>query len=166
MPAVSPTSLLERTDDDLFKDSTMTFGEHLEELRSSLFKSAIALFVGFLVGMYCADWVVKRIQDPLVAALENYYQTQAAAELSLDLAARAERGETLPAGLMDEATIKELLVKEGLLFEEALIAPYDVLREIQRKDPKLLPDLKLPETDGASQLSREQMVPIMIWRKA
>jgi sec-independent protein translocase protein TatC len=163
---VSPTSLLERTDDDLFKDSTMTFGEHLEELRSSLFKAAVSLFVGFLVGMYCADWVVKRIQDPLVAALENYYQNQAAAELSVELAERAERGEKLPAGLTDEAAIKELLVKEGLLFEEALIAPHDVLREIQRKDPQLLPGVEIPAADSAVQLSREHMVPIMIWRKA
>ena len=38
-------------DDDLFKDSTMTFGEHLEELRACLFRAAIGLAIGVLIGL-------------------------------------------------------------------------------------------------------------------
>ena len=34
-------------EDDLFKPTSMTFGEHLEELRSSLFKAVVALAIGF-----------------------------------------------------------------------------------------------------------------------
>lgn len=67
-------------DDDLFKDSVMTFGEHLEELRSCLFKAVIGLFVGFLIGLYFADWVVNVIQAPLVTALQQYYLEDALAE--------------------------------------------------------------------------------------
>jgi sec-independent protein translocase protein TatC len=169
---VAPTSLLERTDDDLFKDSTMTFGEHLEELRSSLFKAAVALFVGFLVGMYYGDWVVQRIQDPLTKALTRYYQQDAATELKAELELRKQNGMAVPPefldenGNVDESAIKQLLVQEGLLFEEALIAPEEVLREIKQHNPKLLRGVEVPAAETGNGLKRENMVRIMLWRKA
>ena len=36
--------MLKKPDDDLFKDSTMTFGEHLEELRVCLWKATLGLY--------------------------------------------------------------------------------------------------------------------------
>ena len=44
-------------DDDHFKDSTMTFGEHLEELRVCLVRALLGLAVGTLIGLYTADQV-------------------------------------------------------------------------------------------------------------
>ena len=41
--------------EDLFADSTMTFGEHLEELRQCLFRAAIGLVVGVGFGLFLAD---------------------------------------------------------------------------------------------------------------
>ena len=41
-------------DDDLFKDSVMTFGEHLEELRSCLWKAVLGLVIGVIIGLYLA----------------------------------------------------------------------------------------------------------------
>ena len=60
-------------EDDLFKESTMTFGEHLEELRTCLFKSLIGLVVGFIVGLMVGGYVVNFIQRPLTHALDHYY---------------------------------------------------------------------------------------------
>ena len=40
-----------KTDKDLFEESTMTFGEHLEALRKCLFKSVIALIAGTAIGL-------------------------------------------------------------------------------------------------------------------
>ncbi len=59
--------------DDLFESSKMTFGEHLEELRTCLVKSLIGLAIGFLIALLFANWVVKQIQVPLSQALEKYY---------------------------------------------------------------------------------------------
>ena len=56
-------------EDDLFKESTMTFGEHLEELRTCLFKSLIALVIGFIVGLMVGGRVANFIQLPLSNAL-------------------------------------------------------------------------------------------------
>ncbi len=56
-------------DDDLFQDSTMTFGEHLEELRACLFRAAIGLAIGFLIGLAVSKQVVEIIKAPMERAL-------------------------------------------------------------------------------------------------
>ena len=61
-----------RTDEDLFQESTMTFGEHLEELRGSLFRAIAGLAIGFLLGCLVANYVVAWIQTPVLEALEDY----------------------------------------------------------------------------------------------
>ncbi len=55
----------ERREDDLFRESTMTFGQHLEELRGCLFKSVMGLAVGFVIGLSIGGYVVQFIQQPL-----------------------------------------------------------------------------------------------------
>ena len=61
-------------DEDLFRDSTMTFGEHLEELRGALFRAVIGLSIAVGIGLYFGDSVVGLIQYPLKKALVKYYQ--------------------------------------------------------------------------------------------
>ena len=51
--------------DNLFEQSTMTFGSHLEELRGALIKALTGLLVGFLIGLYFANFVVEIIKVPL-----------------------------------------------------------------------------------------------------
>jgi sec-independent protein translocase protein TatC len=62
-------------DEDLFKDSTMTFGEHLEELRAALFKSLLFTLLAFILVVSCgwATDAVNFIQIPLTDALERFY---------------------------------------------------------------------------------------------
>lgn len=59
--------------DDLFEKSSMTFGEHLEELRRALAKAAIWLGIGMILGLMVADRIVKYIETPLKAAIQEYY---------------------------------------------------------------------------------------------
>ncbi|EMI15431.1 Sec-independent protein translocase, TatC subunit [Rhodopirellula maiorica SM1] len=58
--------------DDLFENSTMTFGEHLEELRSSLVKAIMWLGVGLCVGLFFANDVIRFIQAPLQGAIQQF----------------------------------------------------------------------------------------------
>ena len=44
-----------KRDEDLFQDTTMTFGEHLEELRFSLFEAVLGLAIGEAVVFYDAS---------------------------------------------------------------------------------------------------------------
>jgi len=63
---------LSRPKDDLFENSTMTFGEHLEDLRHSLFRAMIWLAGGLLIGLFFANDVVRFVQMPLEGAIEQF----------------------------------------------------------------------------------------------
>ncbi len=58
-------------EDDLFRHSTMTFGEHLEELRGALFRCMAGLILGFLIALPIAGHVVRWIKLPLQNALKR-----------------------------------------------------------------------------------------------
>jgi sec-independent protein translocase protein TatC len=79
-----------RPDDDLFAETTMSFGEHLEELRVCLFKSVLGLLLGFFIGLALANLVVEYIQTPLKKALENHFISKAIGDL------QSEYGAELP----------------------------------------------------------------------
>jgi sec-independent protein translocase protein TatC len=62
-----------KPNDDLFGGSTMTFGEHLEELRACLFRGVMGIAAGCLIGFFIANSVVRFFQSPLERAMERYY---------------------------------------------------------------------------------------------
>ncbi len=59
--------------EDLFEPTKMTFGEHLEELRTCLVRALLGLAIGFLVGLTFAGSVVRQIEEPLKRALEKFH---------------------------------------------------------------------------------------------
>ena len=70
--------------DDLFEGGTMSFGEHLEELRVCLFRSILGIVVGCLIGLFVAERVVRFFEGPLETALEAHYLTRAQKEVADD----------------------------------------------------------------------------------
>jgi sec-independent protein translocase protein TatC len=91
--------------EDLFSDTTMTFGEHLEELRVCLVRALMGLGIGMLVGLFLADTVVIWIQVPLIRALKQHYSIMA-----------EERLETLWGGEVS-AEVTAMAVEQGYTFE-------------------------------------------------
>ncbi|TWT37833.1 Sec-independent protein translocase protein TatCy [Posidoniimonas corsicana] len=73
-----------RSDEDLFEQSKMSFGEHLEELRATLWKCVVALAIASLFGFYWGDELVRFIQAPLQDALDTYRVTEAAESTGLE----------------------------------------------------------------------------------
>lgn len=63
-------------EDDLFRKSTMSFGEHLDELRGALVRSAVGLVVALLVAFPFADNVVLFVEQPLTRALARLEQAR------------------------------------------------------------------------------------------
>lgn len=57
---------------DLFADSTMSFGEHLEALRGHLFRCVIYLLVACIPAAYLAEDVLDLATAPINAALQEY----------------------------------------------------------------------------------------------
>ncbi len=100
-------------EDDLFRGSSMTFGEHLEELRKRLFRAAAWLGVGVIIGTIMGERVVHWIETPLTNALTNFYKNQAIAKYNGNI----------PPG-------DQQLLDEGYLSEALYIEPAAVLSAI------------------------------------
>jgi len=76
--------MAKKPSDDLFEKSTMSFGEHLEELRVCLFRGVVGVVLGVVVGLFVANWVVRFFQGPLEKAMERYYVSKALGDLAHD----------------------------------------------------------------------------------
>jgi sec-independent protein translocase protein TatC len=61
---------------DLFDESTMSFGEHLEVLRYHMFYAIIGVAVGVGVSLYFGRDLVGIVQKPIDDALESYWENQ------------------------------------------------------------------------------------------
>lgn len=59
---------------DLFDDSTMSFGEHLEELRTHLWKAIIGLTLFTIIAFFFSDKVLHWIVTPVTQSMEKIGQ--------------------------------------------------------------------------------------------
>jgi len=57
---------------DLFDDTTMSFGEHLEVLRRHLWKAIIGLVVCVIAALFFGNYVVALVRSPIDAALQQH----------------------------------------------------------------------------------------------
>ncbi|NDC52857.1 MAG: twin-arginine translocase subunit TatC [Planctomycetia bacterium] len=99
-------------DDDLFQSSTMTFGEHLEELRGCLVRATAGLAVAVLLGFFVAQPVVKLIEEPLRRALGHYYTKRSIETFD----AWKPRGDGPPLPYSREEVV-DAVERHGLTFE-------------------------------------------------
>jgi sec-independent protein translocase protein TatC len=155
-------------EDDLFKHTSMTFGEHLEELRSALFKAVISLAIGFGIGLYFAPDVVRLIQSPLEKALKEYYSEEALEYVN----------SRLPEQFRNNKAVEEMVLKEHLIPQEYFVEPSAMLDQLRKKYPQTFSGVELPkpataaEAPGGSQerqpakpaFSRDDLVAIPLWR--
>ncbi|MFM1902346.1 MAG: hypothetical protein RLZZ440_246 [Planctomycetota bacterium] len=152
------------TEDDLFQSSTMTFGEHLEELRGCLIRAAAGLMLGVVVGFLVARPVVRLIEEPLRRALGDYYSKRA-----IETAA-GWTGSALPYSA-DE--IRDAIENRGLSFELREVHPDRLARALDRPgatadaaaDPPAAPPAAAaagPATPG--RFDAEGLVPILLWQ--
>jgi sec-independent protein translocase protein TatC len=58
---------------DLFDDTTMTFGEHLEVLRIHLWKAILGLVAGTIIAFFISRPIIIAIQVPVIAALDHHF---------------------------------------------------------------------------------------------
>ncbi len=128
----------EPREDDLFRESTMTFGQHLEELRACLVKSALGLAAGFVIGLMVGGYVVQFIQQPLSRALTKYYQKESVQRMQGELEKMKESGRALP---WTTEQIKERVEKEHLLANEVYVDPTEMLQELKKAYPTQFKDV-------------------------
>lgn len=102
--------MAKRSENDLFSSSTMTFGEHLEELRVCLTKAVFGLLLGTVVGFFVAKYVVNFIETPVLEALKRYMVEAAKEELKQKYGAEVPENALK---ILDE----RVLVVEEVFFE-------------------------------------------------
>jgi sec-independent protein translocase protein TatC len=149
-----------KSDKDLFEESTMTFGEHLEALRTCLFKSVVGLVAGTAIGLYFGGSVVNFIQSPLQDALTEYYKKQSVEQVKKKLGDLESAGQDLP---VSETQVSDLS-QQGLLAEEIYVDPVEVLRQLKETDPQRFGHFDVPPHDPQKELSKDQLARIYIWR--
>lgn len=159
-------------EDDLFKHTSMTFGEHLEELRASLFKAVISLAIGFGIGLYFAPTIVQLIQSPLEKALTTYYQAEAIEYINT----------RLPEDLRHNPAVEKIVLEDGLVPEEAFVAPGEMLDQLRNKYPRTFAGVDLPpgtaasspdtqvepsgdKPDAKATLTKDDLIRVFLWRK-
>jgi sec-independent protein translocase protein TatC len=114
--------MAKKPNDDLFEKSTMTFGEHLEELRVCLFRGVFGLALGCLIGFFIANWVVRFFQKPLERAMEQYYVEKAVADYGILF--QTDPPVEVKRQILDEGLIPEPIQIEPARLAEALRLTY------------------------------------------
>jgi len=59
--------------EDIFKDTRMSFGDHIEELRSHMLRAIYGFVIGMAVALIFAKWVFAIITGPVEAQLMVFY---------------------------------------------------------------------------------------------
>ena len=113
-------------EDDLFKHTSMTFGEHLEELRASLFKAVLSLASRVL------HRAVLRAHD---RAVDSIAAGKRADDVLLDRSDRVHQRARAGQNCATTRRCDKLVFEEGMVPQETYIAPADLLRELKQKYP-------------------------------
>jgi sec-independent protein translocase protein TatC len=158
----------ERRDEDLFQESTMTFGEHLEELRECLWRAIVGLVLGFIVGIFFAEDVVGWIQTPLENALEEYRTEQGKERIQGKINEFTKDG--YPANIAEVAAKAKLLPKTYWLFPDELAKEAGLSTSKSESPAPLIPP-DVAETpsgeapaDGEAESFASRLVEITLWQ--
>jgi sec-independent protein translocase protein TatC len=161
--------------DDLFEKSSMTFGEHLEELRIALVKSSFWLAGGMLIGLLLATKVVAYMQGPLEISLQNFYKKQSIREMNeANKASGAEVSSELETWMKEKKVVSQTVWVDPkrLDLRDSQPEKLDDPSFLANADSEGLPDpakmLKLRMFVGvnASTEALGLQEPFMIWLKA
>jgi sec-independent protein translocase protein TatC len=138
----------------------MTFGEHLEELRRSLFKALAALLIGTLIGLLFAQDLVDYVQTPLRQALSEYYQDLAEKEYLKELETQRDLGADVPDDL--EAAARRY-ADQGLVPKRYRLDWRELMGELERVAPDLL-DFDTIATPPTTLPDADDLIPITLYQ--
>ncbi len=177
--------MAKQPNDDLFQDTTMTFGEHLEELRVCLFRAVIGLVLATGFGLYYGDRVVEFISAPIIHALKDYYKLQAETDYAVWIEDEKRVGREPPYTLEEvkkiaqgdkELGIPELIFDVRYIHPATLTAPEPSNAPAKASEPEKQADAESKaesetkaETGSIDTLSkiahlRDHLVPMLLWQ--
>lgn len=95
--------------DDLFRDTRMSLGDHLEELRGHLARALLGFAVALVLGFFISRPVLEFLAAPVNAQLEAFYERRAER-----VAARLAAGDERLAGANGPADVRVTLARKDL----------------------------------------------------
>src|SRR5262245_32148857 len=95
--------------EDMFADTRMSFGDHLEELRTHLWRALSGFGVAMVLAIFVAYPVLRFIAAPVEKQLDIFYQKRAAAVLAEAKAKQGEAEGNQPTGFVRMAFVREQL---------------------------------------------------------
>ena len=143
-------------DEDLFANSTMTFGEHLEVLRMCLWKAILGLIAGIIIGLFFGGYVVELIQRPLTNALSKYYQRESEAKVMASLGKSGEKKE-------NEKDILENITARRMIADDVYIDPAELLAQLKNAYPEQFENIRIPKTSGRDE--EDALLHVFLWHK-
>ena len=143
-------------DEDLFQNSTMTFGEHLEELRACLIKATMGLLVAVLIGFAIARPFVHLIEQPLKRALANYYSNRAV-ETFDTWTPRIEGGPALP---YSRREVIDAVENHGMSFELREVHAHRLARVLGTAPAAAAGSVE----DEKAGFGMDDLVPVLLWQ--
>jgi len=154
-------------DEDLFHSSTMTFGEHLEELRVCLVRATLGLAAAVVVGFFVARPVVHLVEQPLKRALGKYYTGQSLRTFDA-WKPRDAGGPPLPYA---RSEIVDAVERHGLSFELREVHPDRLARVLGGRAgpaPAAAGDGRTGDASDATStgadFALEELVPLLLWQ--
>ncbi|MBL9094048.1 MAG: twin-arginine translocase subunit TatC [Planctomycetaceae bacterium] len=132
--STTPSKRSGKNDEDLFAETTMTFGEHLDELRVCLFRAIVGLVLGTIVGLFLGNRVVEVIEHPLTEALKDYYELAAEKEYKAWAQEQTNLGRSVPYNLSEIKAIAKPATadQKELIYELEFWHPTTILGALER----------------------------------
>lgn len=135
--------------EDLFEETKMSFGEHLEELRKVLVRALAGTAIAVIIAMLWADRIVLFLQSPLEEAITEYNLERAKKKI------RSENGGFVPPEIVplldDQQLIPHQYTLEADTLDRLLFNRYpEISRTTSRKPHAFLP----------TQLTLENVTPL------
>jgi sec-independent protein translocase protein TatC len=134
---------------DLFDDTTMSFGEHLEALRTHLWKAIIGLVIGTTIAFYFSKPIIVAIQQPVVNSLLFKFETEP--RIKAQIEKELEKGKQDTRGLWQKFTDwwnKAPDADETSLSPDAPVPGMSLtidlraaLKKLHEADPRQFPDI-------------------------
>lgn len=147
-----------KRDEDYFRDTTMTFGEHLDELRTCLIRAIVGLAIGVLLGLLVGKYVVALISAPLENALGSYYQNGAIENYKTWAQGRRDLKLAVP---YTEKQMSDIVLKRGYIYDLRTIDPVQAGLALREAVPRA--SGQFPEREEEADVDPASFLPVLLW---
>ncbi|MCA9176292.1 MAG: twin-arginine translocase subunit TatC [Planctomycetales bacterium] len=99
--------------DDLFEGSKMSFGAHLDELRTCLVRALLGLGAGFVIALIFANHLVAFVKLPLEEGLKNFYVDRDSTKMAIEFGLNDDQKAVLRNFMLEHQVAPELRIFEA-----------------------------------------------------